>query len=244
MKNLYKALALFQSKVPVIHQETTGHNYTYASIGQIITKIKPYLAQAGLGFHQALDNDTIITTIFHVESGESVSSTQPIPKVELRGMNPYQSFGSGITYYRRYALSTALGLVTDKDADASGDYDNGIVDSAIDPSAFGESLIKQLAKRIKAIHIQLGKNGDSPTLEELLEVGEAEAIAEFNEYKAELVEVQATKWINEQINMPSKVKSVETLRKLWEDAKKKGFLTESVVEVINEKVEEVKNEAN
>jgi hypothetical protein len=36
-------------------------------------------------------------------------------------MNEYQSFGSGITYYRRYALSAALGLVTDKDTDASGE---------------------------------------------------------------------------------------------------------------------------
>jgi hypothetical protein len=36
-------------------------------------------------------------------------------------MNDYQSFGSGITYYRRYALSSALGIVTDKDTDASGE---------------------------------------------------------------------------------------------------------------------------
>jgi hypothetical protein len=36
-------------------------------------------------------------------------------------MNDYQSFGSGITYYRRYALASMLGLVTDKDTDASGE---------------------------------------------------------------------------------------------------------------------------
>ena len=35
-------------------------------------------------------------------------------------MNEYQSYGSGVTYYRRYALSSMLGLVTDKDTDASG----------------------------------------------------------------------------------------------------------------------------
>ena len=35
-------------------------------------------------------------------------------------MNDYQSFGSGVTYFRRYAISSMLGLVTDKDIDAAG----------------------------------------------------------------------------------------------------------------------------
>jgi hypothetical protein len=35
-------------------------------------------------------------------------------------MNEYQSFGSGVTYYRRYALASMLGLITDKDIDACG----------------------------------------------------------------------------------------------------------------------------
>jgi hypothetical protein len=44
-----------------------------------------------------------------------------IPSVTLKGMNDYQSFGSGVTYFRRYALASSLGLVTDKDTDASGE---------------------------------------------------------------------------------------------------------------------------
>ena len=35
-------------------------------------------------------------------------------------MNIYQSYGSALTYFRRYTLSSALGIVTDKDTDASG----------------------------------------------------------------------------------------------------------------------------
>ena len=34
-------------------------------------------------------------------------------------MNEYQGFGSGVTYYRRYAISCALGLVTDVDNDGA-----------------------------------------------------------------------------------------------------------------------------
>lgn len=40
--------------------------------------------------------------------------------VELKGMNKFQVDGSKITYYRRYALSSMLGIVTDKDTDAGG----------------------------------------------------------------------------------------------------------------------------
>ena len=36
-------------------------------------------------------------------------------------MNDYQSFGSGVSYFRRYCISSSLGLVTDKDTDAAGE---------------------------------------------------------------------------------------------------------------------------
>lgn len=35
-------------------------------------------------------------------------------------MNDYQAYGSGVTYFRRYALSSMLGIITDKDLDAAG----------------------------------------------------------------------------------------------------------------------------
>jgi uncharacterized protein YdeI (BOF family) len=36
-------------------------------------------------------------------------------------MNDFQVLGSAITYIRRYAISSMLGLVTDKDTDAGGE---------------------------------------------------------------------------------------------------------------------------
>ena len=41
-------------------------------------------------------------------------------------MNTFQIIGSAITYYRRYSLSAALGLITDKDIDACGDQKEDI----------------------------------------------------------------------------------------------------------------------
>jgi len=119
--SLLKALANFQYECPIIHKDTSGFNYTYADLPKIISTIMPLLKKNGLCFTQPLEGNSIRTIIYHVESGESIESLTEIPLVELAKMNVYQSFGSGITYYRRYALSSILGLVTDKDIDASGE---------------------------------------------------------------------------------------------------------------------------
>jgi hypothetical protein len=120
MKNLIKALSEFQNECPIIHKDTKGHNYTYADLPQIFSVINPLLNKHKLCFTQLLENDGIRTILFHVESGEQIESHTPIPLVKLGAMNEYQSYGSGVTYFRRYALSSMLGLVTDKDTDAAG----------------------------------------------------------------------------------------------------------------------------
>jgi len=125
MKHLFKAIADFQQEVPVIHRGTQGYGYSYSDLPAIFKVINPLLQKHGLGFIQSInshDGDNYLNTIvFHSESAEKIESNTLIPIVSLKGMNDYQSFGSGITYYRRYALASMLGLVTDKDTDASGE---------------------------------------------------------------------------------------------------------------------------
>lgn len=122
MKNLFKALADFQQEVPVIHKGTVGYGYSYADLPAIFEKINPLLKKHGLGFTQPIMGDTIKTVIFHIESGETIESLTEIPKnVQLKGMNDFQVFGSATSYIRRYAISSILGLVTDKDTDAGGE---------------------------------------------------------------------------------------------------------------------------
>jgi len=122
MKNLYKSLAAFQQEVPAIHQGTKGYGYTYSDLKTIFKVINPILAKHDLGFTQLLDGVNIKTVIFHTTSGESIESITEIPQnITLKGMNTFQVNGSGITYYRRYSLSSALGLVTDVDSDATGE---------------------------------------------------------------------------------------------------------------------------
>lgn len=120
MKNLFKALAEFQQEVPVIHKGTVGYGYSYANISQVFEVINPLLKKHGLGFTQLVGNSEIKTILFHVSSGEMIETITTIPSgIVLKGQNEYQTLGSAITYIRRYALSSMLGLVTDKDTDAA-----------------------------------------------------------------------------------------------------------------------------
>lgn len=122
MENLYKALAQFQQEVPVILKETSGYGYKYADLPAIFETINPLMEKHNLGFYQSVDGTDVLTVVFHHQSGEKIESRTAIPQgVSLKGMNDFQVLGSAITYIRRYALSAMLGLVTDKDNDASGE---------------------------------------------------------------------------------------------------------------------------
>jgi len=122
MKNLFKSLANFQQEVPVILKDTQAYGYKYADLPEIFKVINPLLKKHGIGFAQPIEGNSIKTIIFHIESGETLESITEIPQnVELKGMNSFQVLGSAITYIRRYALSSILGLITDKDTDASGE---------------------------------------------------------------------------------------------------------------------------
>ena len=122
MKNLLKAVAAFQQECPTIHKATQGYGYTYADLPDIFKVINPLMKKHGLGFMQEIHDDTLITTIFHIESGEMRESrANLIQGVQLKGMNDFQVFGSNLTYMRRYCLSCCLGIVTDKDIDAAGE---------------------------------------------------------------------------------------------------------------------------
>jgi hypothetical protein len=122
MKNIYKAIANFQQEVPVLLKDTQGYGYNYTDLPAIFKVINPLMEKHGIGFTQLINGTDLVTTIFHIESGENITSTTAIPQgVALKGMNDFQVLGSAITYLRRYALSAMLGLVTDKDTDASGE---------------------------------------------------------------------------------------------------------------------------
>ena len=162
MKELYKALAAFQAEVPTIKKNASGYGYKFADLEEITKVIKPLLTKHGLGYTQPLEGTDIKTIIFHVESGESLESVAHIPQgVQLKGQNDFQVMGSAITYLRRYALSSLLGLATDEDADAAGEQVKNTPKTApkapqATPAPKGDD---ELTRAKKAINEELERQG-------------------------------------------------------------------------------------
>ncbi len=175
-QSLFKSLAAFQQEVPVIHKETKGYGYSYADLPTIFDKINPLLAKHNLGFTQPIMGNCVKTIIFQIETGETIESLTEIPHgVQLKGMNDFQVLGSAITYIRRYALSSILGLVTDKDTGAHGEQ---------------EKPVKTEVKPLNVIGIKHTLKGAS-TLSELQNIwttlsNEAKLNVEINQLKDEL----------------------------------------------------------
>ena len=144
MKNIFKALADFQQECPVILKDASGYGYKYADLRAIFKVINPLLKKHGLGFTQLINGSKVKTILFHVASEEVLESETDMPIESLNyeetiktdknenefkafvlrgfeGMNKAQAVGSLITYFRRYALSSLLGIITDKDTDGTGE---------------------------------------------------------------------------------------------------------------------------
>jgi len=135
MKNLLKALALFQDKCPPIDKDAKGYGYNYASLERIHQIVNPILRECDLLIVQRVETPdeipegagafTLITDLYHVDSGEVINSSLSSTVAAQAKMNNYQALGSGITYLRRYALSAILNLVTEEDSDAKELQDRG-----------------------------------------------------------------------------------------------------------------------
>lgn len=119
--NLAAALVEFQSKIPVITKNKTAkiptkagnsYSYNYADLSDIWDAIRAPLKECGLAVTQALVEGGLNTTIWHV-SGESYGASTTF---DTSRCSP-QEAGSAITYFRRYALTSMLGISTEEDDD-------------------------------------------------------------------------------------------------------------------------------
>lgn len=116
ISNIAKALISFSQKVDRIKKTETNPFFKskFAPLPDIIMAIQSPLAESGLSYSQMPDGLNLTTILMH-ESGEWIESSYPLNPVK----NDPQSFGSAITYARRYALGAVLGLSIDDDDDAN-----------------------------------------------------------------------------------------------------------------------------
>ena len=121
LPHLAKALIEFQSSVPTIHDNAESYHGGFANLPGVLSKIGPALRAAGLVVSQLPEEINgepgLRTTLMHI-SGEHVSALTPL--VVNSGKNGTQEWGKSVTYTRRYALLSVLGLcvgIEDNDAD-------------------------------------------------------------------------------------------------------------------------------
>jgi hypothetical protein len=116
-KTIETCLMQFQTEIGIIKKDSKNPHFknTYASLGQILSEVKPILTKCGLVLLQPIDANGVTTKILMAGGSETdfVESFIPLPI----GLAP-QPLGSAITYYRRYTLSSLLALEIDDD-DAS-----------------------------------------------------------------------------------------------------------------------------
>ena len=147
-KNIIKALAKFHEIVPDIKKLAINPYFssTYASLDQILSAIKNPLKEAGLTFTQIpMGENELQTTLFHVESGESITGQFKLMPVK----NDPQGQGSAITYARRYALVAMLGLNTEEDDDANRASGNKVEKRIVSKP---KDLFAEAKNYIKSVH--------------------------------------------------------------------------------------------
>lgn len=83
----------------------------YADIASLIEAIRQPLSRNGLAYLQSINDDTILTYLFH-SSGEWIKTVYPFVVEQI---GKIQATGAAATYARRYALMMTLGVPAEDD---------------------------------------------------------------------------------------------------------------------------------
>lgn len=122
--SLGAALAAFQRELPTVKKTKTAvvktktggeYRYTYADLADVSTEVLPLLGKHGLSFSSRptmVDGRFVLSYVLLHESGDLVAGEYPLPQA-----GSPQEIGSAITYARRYALCSVVGVAAEEDDD-------------------------------------------------------------------------------------------------------------------------------
>lgn len=111
-KNIYKKLAEVSEKDIKVEKDAKNPFFksNYTTLNEVLSKIKNTLLKNDLIVIQNPQETGLETLIVDVETGEQIKSF--VPYVSVSDM---QKLGGAITYARRYALISMLGLESEDD---------------------------------------------------------------------------------------------------------------------------------
>jgi hypothetical protein len=117
--NIYHKLYKLQSEIGTISKDVRNPFYKskYFDINSLIGQLHPLLEKHELVLIQPITDNQVRSVIVDLNGG-SVESSMQLPNIQ----DP-QKIGSAITYYRRYTLTSLLGLqAEDDDANSTVGY--------------------------------------------------------------------------------------------------------------------------
>ena len=111
--SIYSKLLAVQKEVGAISKDSKNPFFKskYFDINKLIEVVNPVLSNNGLVLLQPILEGKVFSRLIDAESGEVIESF-----LELPNLPKPQDLGSCVSYYRRYTLSSLLGLqATDED---------------------------------------------------------------------------------------------------------------------------------
>lgn len=129
-----QAMSNFQSECPMIEKRRAVLNkngesvrYKYAPLDTIIAQVRPLLKSHGFGYRivadvqgKGKDGEVLATCVVTHALGHSESSSFKVPIDMESYMNLPQKFASALTFAKRYAFTSAFGIMTsDEDDDGT-----------------------------------------------------------------------------------------------------------------------------
>lgn len=122
MKSIHKKLLLIRAEIGAIAKTKINPHFknNYFDINILLEHLDPLLENANILLLQPIVGDKLYTRLIDVDTGEEEAGY-----VELDHVDNPQRLGSMITYYRRYSLTSLLGIQgEDDDGNAAS---NGVV---------------------------------------------------------------------------------------------------------------------
>jgi len=126
---LTAALVAFHQDVATIHESSQAQYGKYADLSTVLSAILPALSKNGIRLSQSFQpwgddgaGTMLVTSLKHVSGEEEVSRLPLVQASSSRG-NALHDWGGAVTYQRRYAILSMLGLaagIKDDDGDGFG----------------------------------------------------------------------------------------------------------------------------
>ena len=119
LNELFSALAKAQAEMPTAGKSSNNHFFKskYADLASVVEASRPYLAKNGLSVAQPItigqDGKRVLVTILAHSSGQYLVSRVPLNTTK----EDMQSLGSAVTYMRRYAYASLVGVVAEDEDD-------------------------------------------------------------------------------------------------------------------------------